>query len=144
MNNFEQNKNIEALLEDVSKLPIDILAYLVRHFEDSGSGKLVVQSNPDRKLYAVARPTLEEYLQRLRVLLDLDGEEGAMWRNWVRLSLPIFKFYQYMTAYYRNGQIGCIAYDDLSKKLLVVFSGELANVLVMDFFKQDFWQWQNQ
>ena len=143
MNNFEQNENVGALLEDVATLPIDILAYLVRHFEDSESGKVVVQNNPNKKLYAVAKPTQEEYLQRLRVLLELDGDEGAMWRGWVRLSLPIFKFYQYMTAHYRSGQIGCVAYDDLSEKLLGVLSGELANVLVTDFFKQDFRQWQN-
>ena len=144
MDNFEHDKNVEALLEDVSTVSIDTLAQLVRYFEDSESGKLVVQNNPDRKLYAVAKPTLDEYLQRLRVLLDLDGEEGAMWRTWVRLSLPMFKFYQYITAYYRSGQISCAAYDDLSEKFLVVFSCEIGSVLTMDFFKQDFWQCQNQ
>jgi len=54
MKEFEHNKNVEALLEDVATLPIDILAYLVRYFEDSESGKLVVQNNPNKKLYAVA------------------------------------------------------------------------------------------
>jgi len=144
MDNFEHNKNVEDLLRDVATLPISALAYLVQYLEHSELGKLVVHKNPNRKLYAVARPTSDEYLQRFRALLDLDGEEGAMWRAWVRLLLPILKFSEYMTIYYQSGQISCVAYNDLIKKLLWVFSGELANVLVTDFFKQDFWQWQNQ
>jgi len=138
MNNFEKNKNIEALLEDIAKLPIDLLAYLVRFLEDSEPGKIVVLNNPNRKLYAVAKPTSDEYLQRLRVLLDLDGEQGAIWRSIFRLTLPMMKFYQYMLGYHQRGQISCVVYDDLVDKLLLVCFSELGKVVELDFFKQDF------
>lgn len=122
MGNFEQNNNsVEALLKDAAKLQPDNLAYIVEFFEATEPGQTVVQKNPNRKLYAVLKPTPDEYLQRLEALLLLtDQETSMMFREYLRVSLPFIKLAERIDQYWRIGQISSLAADDLIHRIYAI------------------------
>jgi len=117
MSNLDQN-DLDKLLDEAKKLPPDSLEYAVLSFEATEPGRLVVQSNPDRRLYAVLRPTHEEYLQRLRALLELaDDETSSFWQRCLDVILPSMKLAKVIYKHYQDGQISQTATEDLIKRL---------------------------
>lgn len=130
MNNFEQNKNIEALLEDVKKLHPDWLIKLVSIIENNELGQLVVKRNPDRRLYAVLNPTPDEYLQRFRAQLELADESASLaWQKMIRFLLSIIKYSDYIGECRESGQISCKVADDLLVRLWENIWIEVTDVL---------------
>lgn len=118
MSNLEQN-DIEKLLDDFKKLPLDILKKVVLSFEATEQGQLLVQSNPNRKLYAVLKPTCEEYLQRLRALLEsIDDETSLFWQRTLHAILPSMRLGEAIYKHYQNGQISFSAMEDLLQRIL--------------------------
>lgn len=108
----------ETLLENVATLPPDWLTKIVGLIENTELGQSVIARNPDRRLYAILHPTPDEYLQRLRALLELADENTSMaWETSIRVSLAFIKFSDKIVKYRDNGQVSCEAADELTKTL---------------------------
>jgi len=131
MDNFEYNKNTEALLENVARLQPDWLTKIVGLIENTELGQSVIARNPDRRLYAILRPTPDEYLQRLRALLELADENTSMaWETSILVSLAFIKLSEKIGRYGDNGQISREVADDLTKMLWADTWIEVTNAFV--------------
>ena len=120
----------ETLLENVATLPPDWLSKIVGLIENTELGQSVIARNPDRRLYAILHPTPDEYLQRLRALLEFADENTSMaWETSIRVSLAFIKFHEEIVKYKDNGQIGCKVADDLTKTLWANTWLEVTNAL---------------
>ncbi|MBA7600491.1 hypothetical protein ES703_07546 [subsurface metagenome] len=119
MDDYGRKKNIEALLNDAGKLSILNLAYVVQCLEDAEP--TIVQINPNRKPYAVQSPTKQEWLERLRAMLEfVDGDVGLVWLRGLRLILPIIQIGECIDYHCMEGQIGLGAAEDLTARLMVL------------------------
>ena len=115
MDGFKQNGNcVEALLADCQMLPTYQLAALVKSTESTEPGQLVVEKNSNRHLYAILKPTHNEYLERLRVLLDsVDEQALGVVQIYFRFTLNFVKYCDCIEQYYLNGEISYLVYCDL-------------------------------
>jgi len=114
MDSFEQNgKVVETLLADCQMLTTFQLAALVESAESTGPGQLVVEKNCDRHLYAILKPTHNEYLERLRVLLDsVDEQTIGVVQIYFRFTLNFIKYCDCIEQFYRNGEISYLVFCD--------------------------------
>ena len=131
MNNFEQNENVEDLLENVASLQPGWLVKIVELIENTEPGKSVIARNPDRRLYAILHPTPDEYLQRLRALLQLaDENTSRAWEISIRVLLAFIEFSEKIAKYRDNGQVSCEVADELMKTLWANTWTDVTNAFV--------------
>lgn len=115
---MEDNYDISELLSEYDKMDDASLAIVVQRCESTDAGKAVVENNPDKKVYAVAKPTHQEYLQRLEAILKLtDGQDAEFFRKYLRYVLPIIKLSLCLNLYCINGAITYEAALDLHNRI---------------------------
>lgn len=112
------DKDIDDLLAAYGRLGYCALAFFVERLESSEAGQAIVRRNPNQRLYAIARPTQQEYLQRLEAVLRLTDEpERELLLLDLRALLPTIRYDWCITKHYFNGEISCRATVDLHNKL---------------------------
>ena len=115
MFSYSSKKKIGMILKRAAQLPPFWLSKIVDILEQTEQGRSVVSNNPDRRLYAILRPTPDEYLQRLRALLELADEYTSMfWQISIGVSLPFIEHAVYIAECRDNGKIVCETADDYS------------------------------
>lgn len=109
-----KSKLIEAVIDRLAKLPPDVLGPFVSDLENTEPGQLAVAANPDRRIYAVLKPTHEEYLQRCEALMNCSDKDlgEAVCSVFCKL-LPLTELIVHVCGYYKTGHISFTAFTGL-------------------------------
>ena len=90
---MEGHEEIERLIHEYQNSRDYVLSSIIQQLESTETGKAAIKKNPNRRIYAVAKPTHEEYLERLEALLKLtDGREAELLRLNLFTFLSVTKF----------------------------------------------------
>lgn len=116
--NSDQSKDIDLLLAKISSLDDGLVALWCEQLEETTHGQAAVTMSPNRKLYAVLKPTKAENLRRIKAVLEFVGHEFySCYRTGVLYWFPRFEA---MTEVVRLEKAGMLSRDQAKDQLMSI------------------------